>query len=168
MGIGGIFFKTTDVAKTREWYATHLGLADKGQGVMLPWRQHDDPQKEHLTVWSAFPANTDYFAPGKAEFMVNYIVDDLDAMLERLQRGRATVHTAGSRPGHSTGSPYEGIGPRWHPAPHPEPGWSCQCPPRRPPGPPDRGRRSRPPTPRAERRAPATGRRPGGLIGTKR
>ena len=86
VGIGGIFFKTADQAKTREWYATHLGLADKGQGAMLQWREHDDPQKEHLTVWSAFPANTDYFGPGKAEFMVNYIVDDLDAMLERLQR----------------------------------------------------------------------------------
>ena len=86
LGIGGIFFKTADQAKTREWYASHLGLSDKGYGAMLPWREHDDPQKEHVTVWHTFPANTDYFAPGKAEFMVNYIVDDLDAMLERLQR----------------------------------------------------------------------------------
>lgn len=86
LGIGGIFFKTADQAKTREWYARHLGLADKGHGVMLPWREHDDPQKEHVTVWSAFPANTEYFGPGKAEFMVNYIVDGLDALLERLQK----------------------------------------------------------------------------------
>ena len=53
---------------------------------MLPWRDYDDPQKEHVTVWSAFPSNTDYFAPGQATFMVNYIVDGLDAMLERLQK----------------------------------------------------------------------------------
>lgn len=86
LGIGGIFFKTADQTKTREWYARHLGLADKGHGVMLPWREHDDPQKEHVTVWSAFPANTEYFGPGKAEFMVNYIVDGLDALLERLQK----------------------------------------------------------------------------------
>lgn len=84
LGIGGIFFKTADQAKAHEWYAKHLGLADKGQGVTLPWREHDDPQKEHVTVWSTFPSNTDYFAPGQA-FMVNYIVDDLDAMLARLQ-----------------------------------------------------------------------------------
>jgi catechol 2,3-dioxygenase-like lactoylglutathione lyase family enzyme len=86
LGIGGIFFKAADQAKTREWYAKHLGLVDKGQGVMLPWRDHDDPQKEHVTVWSTFPSNTNYFGPGQATFMINYIVDNLDAMLERLQK----------------------------------------------------------------------------------
>ena len=86
LGIGGIFFKAADQAKTREWYAKHLGLVDKGEGVMLPWREHDDPQKEHVTVWSTFPSSTFYFAPSQATFMVNYIVDDLDAMLERLQK----------------------------------------------------------------------------------
>ena len=86
LGIGGIFFKTADQAKTREWYAKHLGIADKGGGAMLPWREHDDAQKEHVTVWSTFPANTTYFAPSQATFMVNYIVDDLDALLERLQK----------------------------------------------------------------------------------
>ncbi len=85
VGIGGIFFKTADKAKTREWYATHLGLVDKGSGAMLPWREHDDPEKEHVTVWSAFPSNTNYFAPGQA-LMINYIVDDLDALLERLEK----------------------------------------------------------------------------------
>lgn len=85
LGIGGIFFKTADQAATREWYAKHLGLVDKGQGVMLPWREHDDPQKEHVTVWSTFPSNTKYFAPSQATFMLNYIVDDLDVLLERLQ-----------------------------------------------------------------------------------
>lgn len=85
VGIGGIFFKTADKAKTREWYATHLGIEDKGHGAMLPWREHDDAQQEHVTVWSAFPSDTNYFAPGQA-LMINYIVDDLDAMLERLQK----------------------------------------------------------------------------------
>lgn len=50
LGIGGVFFKAADHAKTREWYAKHLGLVDRGQGVMLPWREHDDPQKE-TTLW---------------------------------------------------------------------------------------------------------------------
>ena len=85
-GIGGIFFKTADQAKTRDWYANHLGLVDKGGGAMLPWREHDDPQKEHVTVWTTFPSNTSYFAPSQATFMLNYIVDGLDAMLERLQK----------------------------------------------------------------------------------
>jgi predicted enzyme related to lactoylglutathione lyase len=53
---------------------------------MLPWREHDDPQKEHVTVWTVFPSSTDYFGPSHPSFMINYIVDDLDALLDRLQQ----------------------------------------------------------------------------------
>jgi catechol 2,3-dioxygenase-like lactoylglutathione lyase family enzyme len=86
LGIGGVFFKSADRDRMREWYAKHLGLADKGGGVVLPWREHDDPQKEHVTVWTVFPATTHYFDPSPAAFMVNYIVDDLDALLDRLKQ----------------------------------------------------------------------------------
>ena len=55
LGIGGVFFKSANRDQTREWYSKHLGLADKGGGAMLPWREHDDPQKEHVTVWTVFP-----------------------------------------------------------------------------------------------------------------
>jgi hypothetical protein len=55
LGIGGVFFKSANRDQMREWYSKHLGLADKGQGAMLPWREHDDPQKEHVTVWTVFP-----------------------------------------------------------------------------------------------------------------
>ena len=82
LGIGGVFFKTANRDQMREWYAKHLGLADKGYGMMLPWREHDDPQKEHVTVWTLFSASSDYF---HAPLMINYIVDDLDALLARLK-----------------------------------------------------------------------------------
>jgi len=86
LGIGGVFFKSGDRDQTRDWYSKHLGLADKGAGAMLPWREHDDPQKEHVTVWAVFPSSTTYFDPGHAPFMVDYIVDDLDALLDRLKQ----------------------------------------------------------------------------------
>jgi catechol 2,3-dioxygenase-like lactoylglutathione lyase family enzyme len=86
LGIGGIFFKSANRDQAREWYAKHLGLEDKGQGVMLPWREHDDPQKEHVTVWTVFPASTKYLDPSPAPFMINYIVDDMDALLDRLKQ----------------------------------------------------------------------------------
>ena len=85
LGIGGVFFKSANRDQMREWYSKHLGLADKGGGAMLPWREHDDPQKEHVTVWTIFPSTTDYLNPSHAQFMVNYIVDDLDALLDRLK-----------------------------------------------------------------------------------
>jgi len=83
LGIGGVFFKSANRDQMREWYSKHLGLADKGQGVMLPWREHDGTQKEHVTVWTIFPASTKYF---DQQFMVNYIVDDMDALLDRLKQ----------------------------------------------------------------------------------
>jgi len=86
LGIGGVFFKSANRDQMREWYSKHLGLADKGGGMMLLWRERDDPKKEHVTVWTIFPASTNYFDPGKAPFMINYIVDDLDALLDRLKQ----------------------------------------------------------------------------------
>jgi catechol 2,3-dioxygenase-like lactoylglutathione lyase family enzyme len=86
LGIGGIFFKSANQQQMKEWYAKHLGLADSGHGVMLPWREKDNPQSEQMTVWSIFPGNTKYFDPSPASFMVNYIVDDLEALLDRLAK----------------------------------------------------------------------------------
>src|SRR5438270_12028944 len=70
VGIGGVFFKSANRDQMREWYAKHLGLADKGEGVMLPWREHDDTQKEHVTVWTVFPASSKYFDRSLAPFMI--------------------------------------------------------------------------------------------------
>jgi catechol 2,3-dioxygenase-like lactoylglutathione lyase family enzyme len=85
IGVGGIFFKSVNQQQTREWYGRHLGIADTGHGAMLPWREHESPNNEHVTVWTVFPGNTTYFEPGQS-FMVNYIVDDLDTLLDRLQK----------------------------------------------------------------------------------
>ncbi len=85
LGIGGVFFTSANRDAMRQWYATHLGLADGGGGAILPWRAADDPRRELMTVWTIFPDGTDYFSPGQP-FMVNYIVDDLDALLARLGR----------------------------------------------------------------------------------
>src|SRR5205809_6389750 len=78
LGIGGVFFKSANRDQMREWYAKYRGLADKGGGAMLPWREHVDPKKEHVTVWTVFPTSTDYFDPSDVPFVDNYIVDDLD------------------------------------------------------------------------------------------
>ena len=93
LGIGGVFFKSANQQQTREWYGKHLGIADRGGGAMMPWREKDNPEKEHVTVWSVFPGNTKYFEPNQA-FMVNYIVDDLDALLERLQKEGVKIDPA--------------------------------------------------------------------------
>jgi len=89
LGIGGVFFKSEDPGPMREWYAKNLGLSDQGHGVILHWREKDNPQQERMTVWSIFPASSKYFEP--STLMVNYIVDDLDAMLERFNKAGVKV-----------------------------------------------------------------------------
>src|ERR1043166_1352122 len=84
LGIGGIFFKSANQQQMKEWYGKHLGLGESGHDAMLPWREKDNPESEQVTVWSIFPSTTKYFEPSSASFMLNYIVDDLDALLERL------------------------------------------------------------------------------------
>lgn len=85
-GIGGVFFKSQDPEALSAWYEKHLGIASRpNEGAIFAWRRADDPSKEQMTVWSVFPVSTNYFDPSKSQFMLNYIVDDLDATLEALR-----------------------------------------------------------------------------------
>lgn len=91
VGIGGIFFKSGDSVRLTAWYEKHLGLPRaEGGAVMFRWRDHRG-RTEHQTVWSVFPKRTRYFAPTRSRFMINYIVDDLDALLVRLRRARVWI-----------------------------------------------------------------------------
>ena len=76
-GIGGVFMKVADPARTRAWYAEHLGLGTDDYGCTFA---SDGGQ----TVWSPFSMTTDYFGPGAQPFMVNFRVDDLAALLADL------------------------------------------------------------------------------------
>lgn len=84
-GIGGVFFKARDPKALAEWYQRHLGLAvEPWGGAALRWA--DDPgAATGTTVWSPFPAETTYFAPSQAPFMINYRVADLHAVVAALR-----------------------------------------------------------------------------------
>jgi catechol 2,3-dioxygenase-like lactoylglutathione lyase family enzyme len=92
IGLGGIFFKAKDPKKMYEWYEQHLGIQGKPQvGAMFHWRRLEDPTQETLTVWSVFPEDTKYFNPSSAPFMINYQVEDMDAVLEALRAEGVTI-----------------------------------------------------------------------------
>ncbi len=85
-GIGGIFFKSKDPKALSAWYKTHLGIDVQSWGVAaFQWNGPDNPTGVGTTVWNAFPADTKYFAPSPASFMVNYRVADLHALLAALR-----------------------------------------------------------------------------------
>lgn len=84
--IGGIFFKCDDPKAQRDWYANHLGLVTDDYGTTFEWRKSDKPDEKGYSVWSTFNKDTDYFEPSKKEFMVNFRVEDLDALLIELKK----------------------------------------------------------------------------------
>jgi catechol 2,3-dioxygenase-like lactoylglutathione lyase family enzyme len=90
-GSGGIFFRVRDPAGMSAWYQEHLGIgAEEGHADFIR-REHERPDEIGRTVWSVFPADTDYFGPARPAFMVNYRVDNLDRMLAQLRRSGVAV-----------------------------------------------------------------------------
>jgi predicted enzyme related to lactoylglutathione lyase len=89
-GLGGVFFKANDPNKLYEWYEKHLGLKREHGSVNFKWRGAEDAKEEGMTVWALFPKDTKYFDPSRANLMINYRVDDLDALLEVLRKEGVT------------------------------------------------------------------------------
>lgn len=85
-GIGGVFFKCKDPKAMNEWYKTHLGFNTNEYGASFEWREEEDSTKKGMTQWSTFPENTRYFDPSSKEFMINYRVDNLEALVEELKK----------------------------------------------------------------------------------
>ena len=90
-GIGGIFFKCKDPKKMREWYQTHLGLNTNQYGTVFEWYQGADSTKKGFSQWSPFKETTKYFEPSTKEFMINYRVDNLEALVEELKKEGVTI-----------------------------------------------------------------------------
>ena len=90
-GIGGIFFKCKDPKKIKEWYKTHLGLNTNEYGATFEWRDADDSTKKGSTTWSPFAESTKYFEPSSKDFMINYRVENLEALVEELKKEGVTV-----------------------------------------------------------------------------
>jgi catechol 2,3-dioxygenase-like lactoylglutathione lyase family enzyme len=90
-GIGGIFFKARDTARLAGWYRDHLGICVEDGHAEFAWREHQRPEEVGRTVWSLFPADTDYFGPTRPAFMINYRVANLEKMVDQLRRGGVTV-----------------------------------------------------------------------------
>jgi len=85
-GIGGIFFKSKDPEKLKEWYKTHLGFNTDQYGARFEWQEVADSTRKASIQWSPFSKTEDYFAPSTKEFMINYRVEDLVKLVEQLKK----------------------------------------------------------------------------------
>lgn len=87
-GIGGVFFRAKDPKALAAWYRDHLGIpVEEGQ----TYAAFESTGPGEATVWSTFPTDTEYFGPGGSGLMMNYRVDDLDAMLAQLRKAGVEV-----------------------------------------------------------------------------
>lgn len=90
-GIGGIFFKCKDPNKMKDWYNTHLGLNAGEYGANFEWYQDANSTKKGSTQWNPFNETTKYFEPSTKDFMINYRVENLEALVEALKKEGVTV-----------------------------------------------------------------------------
>ncbi len=85
-GIGGIFIKSADTKRLRDWYQKHLGIEiEEWGGTAFRWTGPHNPDGRGATIWSVFEASSSYFEPSAAPFMVNYRVENLHSLLAELR-----------------------------------------------------------------------------------
>jgi predicted enzyme related to lactoylglutathione lyase len=80
-GVGGIFFKCADPKALAAWYRDNFGFNVEDWGGVQFEKSEASPS---VLVWTPFRQDTDHFAPSSREFMLNFVVDDLDGMIAEL------------------------------------------------------------------------------------
>lgn len=86
IGFGGVFFKSQRAADLSQWYKQILGVPVSDNGVAL-FRRSDNKEfyNNEITVWAPFDGDSTYFTPSESSFMINYLVDDLNLLLDRIK-----------------------------------------------------------------------------------
>jgi predicted enzyme related to lactoylglutathione lyase len=91
-GIGGIFFFSDNVQETKEWYAKNLGLEINDWGsCSFEFRDVNKPEEVGSLQWTPFKKGSDYFAPSKKEFMINYRVQNIEGLVNKLKENGVTI-----------------------------------------------------------------------------
>ncbi len=90
-GIGGIFFRAKKSKEITQWYGKNLGLALDDYGSAFEFRNANRPEEINYLRWSPFDENTDYFDPSKKDFMINYRVQHIEALVDQLRANGVTI-----------------------------------------------------------------------------
>ena len=88
LGLGGFFFRSDNPRELAAWYEEHLGINPVPTSYEVePWQQEAGP-----TVFSPYPRASSMGNEGK-EFVLNFRVADLDAMVAQLNAAGIEVET---------------------------------------------------------------------------
>jgi hypothetical protein len=81
-GVGGVFLTSKHPERTMGWYETVLGIEMDAYGHLFTKDEEAEGSLRTLQ-WSVFDKDDAYVQPTTELFMVNYRVDDLDALLDK-------------------------------------------------------------------------------------
>ena len=90
-GIGGIFFFSDNPSEAKEWYSKNLGLEVNEWGSSFEFRNANRPDEINYLQWSPFKKGSEYFAPSKKEFMINYRVQNIEGLVKKLKANGVTI-----------------------------------------------------------------------------
>ena len=91
-GIGGIFFFSDNPQETKEWYSKNLGLEMNDWGsCSFEFRNVNKPEEIGSLQWTPFKKGSEYFAPSKKEFMINYRVQNIEGLINKLKENGVTI-----------------------------------------------------------------------------
>ena len=86
-GIGGVFFRARDPEVIAQWYRDHLGVDLVPENYdERPWQQEAGP-----TAFAPFAESTDYFGNANKQWLINFRVVNLDAMIAQLRAADISV-----------------------------------------------------------------------------
>ena len=90
-GIGGVFFFSENPKDTKNWYEEQLGLVTNDWGAAFEFRNANRPDEINYLQWSLFNKDSEYFKPSEKGFMINYRVQHIEALVEKLRSNGVTI-----------------------------------------------------------------------------
>lgn len=91
-GVGGVFFYSDNVEETQKWYAENLGIEMNDWGSSsFESRDLNNPEQVNSLQWKPFKTGDDYFLPSKKDFMINYQVQNIEGLVDKLKKNGVTL-----------------------------------------------------------------------------
>jgi predicted enzyme related to lactoylglutathione lyase len=90
--VGGIFFYSDNLTETKEWYTKNLGIEINDWGSSsFESRNINKPDQINSFQWKPFRKGDEYFSPSKKEFMINYQVQNIEGLVDKLKENGVTI-----------------------------------------------------------------------------
>lgn len=91
-GIGGIFFYSDNPKEAKEWYTKNLGIEINDWGSSsFESRNLNKPDEINSLQWKPFKTGDEYFSPSKKDFMINYQVQNMEGLVDKLRANGVTI-----------------------------------------------------------------------------